>query len=85
METNVTTQLSESGQVNIPLAIRDILHWQNGTELNLKITSFGLLIQPKQVKHKKRRLEEFRGFFKHRGTPLSDEQLCAPVNYMESK
>jgi len=85
METNVTIQLSESGEVNIPSTIREILHWQNGMEFNLKITSFGLLIQPKQIKHKKRRLEEFRGFLKHQGTPLSDEQLCAPANYMESK
>jgi hypothetical protein len=38
-----------------------------------------------KVQQKKRRLEEFRGFFKHQGTPLSDEQLCAPVNDMETK
>ncbi|KOR32764.1 hypothetical protein TI05_05235 [Achromatium sp. WMS3] len=85
METNAITQLSESGDINIPLTIRDILHWQNGMELDLKITSFGLLIQPNQVKRKKRRLEEFRGFLKHQGTPLSDEQLCASVNYLENE
>ena len=85
METNTTIQLSESGQVNIPAVIRDFLHWQGGMELNIRITSSGLLIQPKQPHIKKHRLEELRGFLKHQGKPLSDEQLCAPVDYMEAE
>lgn len=85
VETNTIVRLSESGEVSIPPLIREFLHWQSGMELNVRITSSGLLIQPKQPQVKKRRLEEFRGFLKHQGKPLSDEQLCAPVNHMESK
>ncbi len=83
MEANATTQLSDSGQVAIPEVIRDVLRWQGGMELNISITPSGLLIQSKQPDIKKHRLEELRGFFKYRGMPLSDEQLCTPVDYTE--
>ncbi len=85
METDTTIKLSESGQVNIPDVIRDFLHWKGGMELNIKITSSGLLLHPKKSPIKQRRLEELRGFFKHQGKPLTDEQLCAPVDFMEVK
>ena len=85
METNATVLLSKSGQLNIPAAIRKLLHWQDGMELNIKIISSGLLIQAEKKQNKKRRLEELRGFLKHQGKPLSDEQLCAPADYMEQE
>ena len=85
MEKEINVQLSKTGQVNIPAAIRDVLHWQDGMELSIKILSSGLLIQPKQQQRKKRRLEELRGLLRHKGKPLSDEQLCAPVDYKETK
>jgi bifunctional DNA-binding transcriptional regulator/antitoxin component of YhaV-PrlF toxin-antitoxin module len=85
MEKKTSVQLSKSGQVNIPAAIRDVLHWQDGMELSIKIISSGLLIQPKKRQCKKRRLEELRGLLKHKGKPLSDEQLCAPVDYTETE
>ena len=75
----------QQGQVNIPAAIRDVLHWQGGMELSIKIISSGLIIQPKKKQRKKRRLEELRGLLKHKGKPLSDEQLCAPVDCTETK
>jgi len=85
METNVTVQLSESRQVDIPEGFMEFLDWQIGMELDIKITSSGLLIQAKKAQTKKRRLEELRGFFKHHGKPLSDKELCAPIDYRESK
>lgn len=85
METNAMVHLSKSGQLNIPTAIRKILQWQDGMELNIKIISSGLLIQAGKKQNKTRRLEELRGFLKHQGKPLSDEQLCAPVDDMEQE
>lgn len=85
METNAMVHLSKSGQLNIPAAIRKILQWQDGMELNIKIISSGLLIQAGKKQNKIRRLEELRGFLKHQGKPLSDEQLCAPVDDTEQE
>ncbi|WPD22063.1 MAG: AbrB/MazE/SpoVT family DNA-binding domain-containing protein [Candidatus Electrothrix scaldis] len=85
MEKTTTVQLSKSGGLVIPAAIRNSLHWQDGMELNIQIIASGLLVQPKSRKKRKRRLEDLRGILKHRGTPLPDEQLCAPVNYRENK
>ena len=48
--------------------------------LQISITATGLLIQPRQSRAPKRRLEELRGFLKHHGKTISDEQLYAPVN-----
>ncbi len=33
MDAEATTHLSESGQVNIPTAIREFLQWRSGMEL----------------------------------------------------
>jgi len=83
MEAEATTHLSESGQVNIPTAIREFLQWRSGLELEIRITSSGLLIHPKYSQQTKRRFEDLRGFFKHQGKPLSNEELCAPVDLRE--
>jgi bifunctional DNA-binding transcriptional regulator/antitoxin component of YhaV-PrlF toxin-antitoxin module len=80
-----TVQLSEAGQLNIPAAIRDMLRWQSGMEFNISIIASGLLIHPKHEPKKKRRMEELRGLLKHKGLSLSNEQLCAPVDYSEEK
>ena len=85
MVMNTTLRMSESGQVNIPSSLRERLHWQGAMELDFQLTSSGLLIQPKEPQAKRHRLEELRGLLRHEGNPLSDEQLCAPVDCMESE
>ena len=73
-------RLSSKGQLVIPRAIREALHWNAGTELTVVRTGSGVMIQalPRQSG---KRLEALRGCLDYRGPPLSDEELCAPVDY----
>lgn len=83
MDGPTTVQLSASGHVELPPALRERLHWLEAMELEARLTASGLLIQPKQRPRKTRRLEELRGILKHSGRPLSDAELQAPVNLAE--
>jgi AbrB family looped-hinge helix DNA binding protein len=74
-----TVKLSSTGQLTIPSAIREALHWEPGTELTLVATGNGVMIQPKRKKTGKR-LEDLRGCLKYDGPPISDEVLHAPVD-----
>jgi len=77
------TYLNEKGQLFIPQAIRETLHWFSGMELTLTLEGNALLIKPRKPQGK-HRLEDLRGFLKHEGIPLSDEQLNAPVDYRQT-
>jgi bifunctional DNA-binding transcriptional regulator/antitoxin component of YhaV-PrlF toxin-antitoxin module len=83
MEDTKTVHMSESGQVLIPSDVRETLHWEGAMDLSIRLTGSGLLIQPRQKQMGGRRLEEFRGFLKHQGKALSDEQLYAPADCTE--
>jgi AbrB family looped-hinge helix DNA binding protein len=74
-----TVRLSSKGQLVIPRAIREALHWQPGTELMILPFGHGVKIQAKLKKHGKR-LEDLRGCIKYTGAPISDETLQAPVD-----
>lgn len=77
-----TVRLSSKGQLVIPRAIREALHWEPGTELTVVPAGNGLLIQQKRKKGTKR-LEDLRGCIKYGGPPITDEVLQAPVDYRE--
>lgn len=83
METSTTVHLSESGQLEIPPRLRALLHWEGAMELEIQVAASGVLIQPKRLVEKKRRLEELKGMLKHGGERVPDEALHAPVDYLE--
>ncbi len=76
-----TVRLSSKGQLVIPRAMREALHWDAGMELKMVRTGSGLVIQPPPKKSGKR-LEDLRGYLNYQGPPLSDEELHAPVDYV---
>ena len=74
-----TIKLSSKGQVVIPKAIREQLHWEAGTELTIVPTGHGVLLQP-SIKKGKHNLVDLRGMLKYEGPPISLEELCKPVD-----
>ena len=80
--TTATITLSSKGQVVIPKEIRDELHWDAGTQINLISNASGVTLKavPKKTG---RKLADLIGLFKHGGPPLSNEELCQPVDYSE--
>jgi len=79
---SVTVCLSDTGQLPLSKNLRDKLQWKRGMKLTMILTDKGLLVKP-VPKKAKYRLENLRGFFKHEGTPISDEALVSPVDYHE--
>ena len=75
-----TIKLSSKGQIVIPKAIREQLHWDAGMELIAVPTGDSIMLQPKPKKGK-HRLEDLRGMLKHEGPPIPDDVLFAPVDY----
>ena len=61
----ITVKLSSQGQVLIPKAIRDELHWGNGVELTLDVTEQGVMLGAK-AQIEKHPLESLRGFLQNR-------------------
>lgn len=80
MSGHTTVHMSASGQVDIPSALREQLHWDGAMELDAELTPSGLLIQPKRSQKKARRLEELRGLLRHNGERISDEYLQRPID-----
>lgn len=75
-----TVKLSSKGQLVIPRNIRAALNWNTGTELSIIATHDGVMIKPASKKTGTR-LEQLRGCVHYTGPALSDEELCAPVDY----
>ena len=75
-----TITLSSKGQVVIPKEIRDELHWLAGTQITLVSSASGVTLKavPKKTGLK---FEDLIGMLKHDGAPLSNEELCKPVDY----
>jgi AbrB family looped-hinge helix DNA binding protein len=69
-----STKLSSKGQVIIPKAIRDALHWQAGQELIVIETEDGVLLQPKQL-FEQTSLEEVAGCLHYKGKPKTLKEL----------
>ena len=77
-----TITLSRKGQVVIPKAIRDQLHWASGTKITMFSNAYGVTLKAVPAK-KGRKLEDLIGMLKHEGPPLSTDELCAPVEYSQ--
>jgi AbrB family looped-hinge helix DNA binding protein len=72
-------KLSSKGQIVIPKAIRDSLHWEVGVELTLVASEGGIILQTRQ-KRLKQAVTSLRGMLQSSVSPLSTTDLCQPVD-----
>jgi AbrB family looped-hinge helix DNA binding protein len=81
--TTATITLSSKGQVVIPKEIRDELHWEAGTQINLISNASGVTLKavPKKTG---RKLADLIGLFRREGPTLPVEELCQSVDYNEN-
>lgn len=68
------TQLSNTGQVIIPKALRDAHRWEAGQELIAIDMGDGILLKPKKP-FRETTLENVAGCLKYRGKPKSIDEL----------
>ena len=73
-------KLSSKGQIVIPKAIRESLHWDTGAELTLVASESGVILQARQKKTKLD-ISSLRGMLENPKISLSTEELCQPVDY----
>ncbi len=78
--TITTLTLSSEGQIVIPQAVRDELHWQAGTQLTLISSASGLTLKA-QAPKSGRTLADLIGILPYDGPAISTERLCEPVDY----
>lgn len=57
---NAHTKLSAKGQVVIPKAVRDRMHWEEGAALEVVERADGVLLRAAQPARKRITMEEFR-------------------------
>ena len=68
------TKLSSKGQVIIPKPVRDAHKWDTGTEFVIQDKGNGILLKPISP-FKPTRLEDVFGYLRHKGKPLSLEEM----------
>jgi AbrB family looped-hinge helix DNA binding protein len=74
----VVTRLSSKGQVVLPKAVRDAHGWREGMEFVVEVTPAGLLLRPRKP-FAARTFAEVLGCLRHRGPPLTPEQMDAAL------
>lgn len=74
-----TTILSTKGQVILPKAIREQLHWGAGTRLTVEHTAEGVLLRPVTTTFAQTRPENVFGCLAYTGRPKSVEQMDAAI------
>lgn len=79
-----TITLTNEGQVVIPKEIRDELHWENGTKLELISTPSGISLRS-ITQQGKLNLADLRGILQYDGPPISTEELCKPVELTDEE
>ncbi len=73
---NAQTRLSAKGQVVIPKAVRDRLHWSEGDNLEVVETAGGVLLRPVRRPRERITVEEFKRLVPpHEGPPVSLEEM----------
>ena len=76
---SVITTVSTKGQVILPKAIRDQLHWDAGTRLVVEHTVDGVLLRPVTTTFAPTRPEDVFGCLSFKGEPKSVEQMNAGI------
>jgi len=74
-----TTTVSTNGQVILPKAILDQLHWGAGTRLVVEHTAEGVLLKPMTAAFAPTRPEDVFGCLAYKGQPKSVEQMDAGI------
>jgi AbrB family looped-hinge helix DNA binding protein len=77
--TGLTTTVSTKGQVILPKAIRDLLHWDVGTRLAVEQTADGVLLKPLTTEFAPTRPEDVFGSLHYQGEPKSIEQMDSGI------
>ena len=71
----VVTTISTKGQVILPKAIRDRLHWAPGTRLTVEHTAEGVVLKPVTTLFEPTRPEDVFGCLAYSGEPKSVEEM----------
>ena len=79
MATDLVTTVSTKGQVILPKAIRDRLHWEPGTRLVVEQTEQGVLLRPKRAIFAPTRSEDVFSCLAYAGEPKSVEEMQAAI------
>lgn len=75
----LTTTISTKGQVILPKAVRDQLHWDAGTRLAVEQTADGLLLKPLMSTFAAARVEDVFGCLAYSGVAKSAKEMDAGV------
>jgi len=73
-----TTKLSSKGQVVLPKSIRDMHHWQPGTEFVVEDTAAGVLLRPRGT-FEPTHIKDVGGCLKYQGSPKSIEDMDTAI------
>ena len=76
---DLTTTVSTKGQVILPKAIREQLHWDAGTRLVVEHTVDGVLLRPLMPLFAPTRPEDVFGCLPYSGKPKSVEEMDAGI------
>ena len=74
--TNLTTTVSAKGQVILPKAVRDRLHWASATRLTVEQTAEGVLLKPMRNPFPPTRPEGVFGCLAVHAKPRTIEQVA---------
>ncbi|HEY1412126.1 MAG TPA: AbrB/MazE/SpoVT family DNA-binding domain-containing protein [Rhodopila sp.] len=77
--TDLTATVLTEGQVILPKAIRDRLHWDAGTQLVVEPRADGILLRPLSAAFAPTRPEDVFGCLPHAGLPKSVEEMEAGI------
>ncbi|WP_340318279.1 AbrB/MazE/SpoVT family DNA-binding domain-containing protein [Rhizorhabdus argentea] len=78
MQERLTTVLSTKGQVILPKAIRDQMHWAPGTRLTVEHTPAGVLLKASPI-FPPATIDELFGSLGYDGAPLSLDDMDAAI------
>lgn len=70
-----TTTISTKGQVILPKAVRDRLHWNAGTRLTVEQTADGVLLRPATAGFARTRPDDVFACLHHLGRPKSLREM----------
>jgi AbrB family looped-hinge helix DNA binding protein len=79
MAADLTTIVSTKGQVILPKAIREQLHWDAGTRLVVERTESGVLLKPLGREFAPTRPEDVFGCLRYEGQAKSVEEMEAGI------
>lgn len=79
MAGEAITVVSTKGQVILPKAIREQLHWDAGTRLAVERTEYGVLLKPLGREFAPTRPEDVFGCLRYEGKAKPVEEMAAGI------